>query len=146
MTRAVRTGVITLTLLAVVLVAATAFAAGEGGLRRIVVFRDGTPAPLQQDVVAISGSRLIRALPLINGVAIALPATNTAAALEFLRTHPTVSAVHTDPRFGVHGTILRDTAAAGAGGDGAGGDGAGGDGAGGDGAGGDGAGGDGAGG
>jgi subtilisin len=117
------------------LIGAEAFAAGGSDLRRIVVFHDGVSTQLQKQVVAQSGSRLVRLLSLINGASIALPAVGTDSALAYLRAHYAVEAVYADPVVKAHGATT--VVANGAGGDGAGGDGAGGDGAGGDGAGGD---------
>lgn len=105
-----------------------AFAANGADLRRVVQFQEGTPWPVQQQVVADSGSRLLRALPLINGVSIVLPAADPAAALTYLQSHPAVAGVHSDPRFRAHGVAA--VIAQGAGADGAGADGAGADGAG----------------
>jgi subtilisin family serine protease len=125
MTRLIRASVIASTVVTIVLLGATAFAASGVDLRRIVVFEEGTPAHVQQQVVAASGSRLLRTLPLINGASIALPAVDPAAALLFLQTHPAVAGVHSDPRFGAHGELA--AIAQGAGSDGAGSDGAGSD-------------------
>jgi subtilisin family serine protease len=118
-----RASVIAATAVVIALLAGTAFAAGDPALRRVVVFTDGTSADIQTQVIAASGSRLLRVLPIVNGVSIALPALDSAAALTFLQTHPAVAAVYDDPRFGAHGAVVAN----GAGGDGAGGDGAGGD-------------------
>ena len=133
MTRLMRLSVIACVLMA--LAATAAFAAGGADLRRVVVFREGTSAQVQQEAIAQSGSRLLRMLALINGAAIELPSANTQAAMTSLGAHPAVSGVYDDPRIGAQGEAA--AIAQGAGGDGAGGDGAGGDGAGGDGAGGD---------
>src|SRR5438034_7123800 len=91
MTRMKRASVVASTVVAIVLLAGAAFAAGDPALRRIVVFPDGTPTDIQTQVITASGSRLLRALPIVNGVSIALPALDSAAALTFLQTHPAVS-------------------------------------------------------
>ena len=126
----------------IVVLGGVAASASAQSLRRIVVFQQGTAETVQREVVRQSGSEHLRTLSLVNGAAIKLPATGTAEALAYLKSHPSVAGVHDDAVMRAQGSVT----AHGAGGDGAGGDGAGGDGAGGDGAGGDGAGGDGAGG
>jgi subtilisin family serine protease len=113
--------VIAALLVALVFVGAAAFAATNAELRRVVAFQDDTPWPVQQEVVAQSGSRLLHALPLVNGVSVELPAIGTDAAVAFLTTHPAVVGVYDDPAVGVHADV--GAIAQGAGGDGAGGDG-----------------------
>ena len=128
--RIMRTALMTCIVVTIVCLATGAFAGSGTGLRRIVVFLDGTSSQVQQQVVAQSGSRLLHVLSLINGAAIQLPAVGTDSALAYLQAHPAVAGVYDDPAIGAHGEV--SAIAQGAGGDGAGGDGAGGDGAGGD--------------
>ena len=124
-TKVMRVSVLACIVMAIVLLGGGVLAANGADLRRIVVFHDGTSSQVQQQVVAQSGSRLLRLLSLINGASIELPATGTDAALAYLRSHYAVAEVYGDPVVGAHGEAT--AVATGAGGDGAGGDGAGGD-------------------
>ena len=121
--RTVRAGLATCLAVAIVLLAAGVFAGSAPSLRRIVVFQDGTSTQVQQNVVAQSGSKLLRLLSLVNGASVELPAVGTDGALAYLKSHPAVAGVYDDPVVGAHG----EASVTGAGGDGAGGDGAGGD-------------------
>ncbi len=120
--RAIAIACMVLTLL---LVGSASFAGTATDLRRIVVFHDGVSAQVQQQVIAQSGSRLLRPLPLINAASIELPAVGTASALAYLQSNYAVAAVYDDPTLGAHGEVA--AIAQGGGGDGGGGDGGGGD-------------------
>jgi subtilisin len=72
-------------------------------LRRIVVFDTGIPADVQQQVVALSGGKVLHILSLVNALAIELPAVRPAAALAFLQAHPAVQRVEDDPVVGLQG-------------------------------------------
>jgi hypothetical protein len=74
-----------------------AFAASAGDLRRIVVFHEGILVNVQQQAVALSGSRVLHILSLINALAIELPAVGTEAALALLQGLPVVQRVDDDP-------------------------------------------------
>jgi len=80
-----------------ILIAGGAFAASVSNLRQIVVFVEGTPWKVQQQVIGRSGSRGLNILSLINGVAIQLPEQGTAQALSTLQADPTVEGVYDDP-------------------------------------------------
>jgi hypothetical protein len=113
---------------AVVCFGDAALAANGPDLRRIVAFHEGVSPAVQEQVVLASGSRVLRVLPLINALAIELPADGRGAALSYLQTHPTVARIHRSGRVRAHGALK--VVAQGAGSDGAGSDGAGSDGAG----------------
>jgi len=76
--------------IAVIMIAGGAFAASVSNLRQIVVFVEGTPWEVQQQVIGQSGSRVLNILALVNGVAIQLPEEGTAQALSTLQADPTV--------------------------------------------------------
>jgi subtilisin len=79
-------------------------------LRRIVSFVDGTPLGVQQQVVVLSGSRIVHTLTLITALAIELPAVGTAQALAILAGSPVVQGIDDDPVAVANGAICIDEA------------------------------------
>jgi subtilisin family serine protease len=105
MTRIERGRFLACVLVAAILIAGGTCAAGGSNLQKIVVFVDGTPWQVQQQVIARSGSQVRNVLPLINGVAIQLPAPGTAQALSTLQADPTVEGVYDDPTIAAQGAV-----------------------------------------
>ena len=85
------------------LIGGTAVTASAGDRRRIVVFDVGIPVDVQQQVVTLSGSRVLHILSLVNALAIELPAVGTQAALAVLQKLPGVQRVDDDPLVGLQG-------------------------------------------
>jgi subtilisin family serine protease len=81
----------------VVILGGVAFGHPVEGHRKIVIFQEGTPERVQQQVVEQSRSRVLNLLSLINGVAIQLPTQGAAQALAVLQADPTVMGVYDDP-------------------------------------------------
>lgn len=79
-------------------------------LRRIVSFVDGTPLGLQQQVVALSGSRLVHTLTFITALAIELPAVGADQALAILAGSPVVEGIDDDPVAVANGALCIDAA------------------------------------
>jgi subtilisin family serine protease len=71
--------------------------ASASDLRRIVVFEEGILVNVQQQEVALSGSRVLHILSLVNALAIELPAVGTEVALALLQALPIVQRVEDDP-------------------------------------------------
>src|SRR5574341_2442237 len=88
---------------ALLLLGGLAVTASAGDLRRIVVFEEGTPVTVQQQVVALSGSRVLHILSLIHALAIELPAAGPEAAVAFLLAQSAVLRVDDDPLLGLQG-------------------------------------------
>ncbi|RMF84761.1 MAG: hypothetical protein D6736_18705 [Nitrospinota bacterium] len=70
--------------------------AWAGNLRRIVVFQEGTPEEVQEQIIAASGSRLLAHISLVDAVVIRLPRGGEEAALASLQSSPEVVEIETD--------------------------------------------------
>jgi subtilisin len=80
-----------------------AVAAPAGDRRRIVVFREGILVDVQQQVLALSGIKVLHVLSLVNALAIELPAVGTEAVLAILQALPVVQRVEDDPLIELQG-------------------------------------------
>ncbi|MBI5240303.1 MAG: S8 family peptidase [Elusimicrobia bacterium] len=80
------------------LLAAASIAPSSEPVRRIVVFRSGVAPAAQAAIAGASGRRIIRSLPMIDAVAVAVPETQLKAAEVELRSRPEVKRVDEDPR------------------------------------------------
>jgi subtilisin family serine protease len=102
MTHMARVSLVVGVLVSVILIGGVAFAQSADDLRRIVTFRGldlTAPGDLAtaRSVVAMSGSREVHNLWLINALAIQLPADRLDQALAFLGSYPFVVGVFDDP-------------------------------------------------
>jgi subtilisin family serine protease len=75
-----------------------------------VSFVDGTPVVVQQQVVALSMSRIVHTLTLITALAIELPAVGTAQALAILAGSVVVQGIDDDPVAVANGAVCIDAA------------------------------------
>ena len=93
--------------------AATSWA---GNVRHIISFQDGTPAEVQEEIIAASGSTILQRLPLVDAVVIQLPVAQAEDGLTSLLSHPEVEAIELDAsisaqalRNGTQGTFVTPT-------------------------------------
>jgi hypothetical protein len=84
--------------------------ARAANLRRIVSFVDGTLLTVQQQVIALSGSRIVHTLTLITALAIELPAVGTEQALAILAGSAVVQGIDDDPVAVANGAVCIDEA------------------------------------
>ena len=86
------------------LLGSIAVAAPAGDRRRIVVFREGSLVDVPQQVVALSGIKVLHILSLVNALAIELPATGAEDIVALLlRLLPGVESVEDDPLIELQG-------------------------------------------
>ena len=100
MKQVARVGLMFWVVVSMIVMGGAAFAASGGGVRKIVVFREGATPKVQRAVVEGYGGNVLHILPLINGAATQLPATNADAVAAALQNNPHVAGIYDDLRSG----------------------------------------------